>query len=326
MSNKMKKNQIKKLFKSILRIRLIEEGLMNLYKEQDMRCPTHFSIGQEAVASGVCANLNLNDNVISAHRSHAHYLAKGGSLKAMIAELYGKSTGCASGKGGSMHLVDPDVNFLGCVPIVGSAIPIGVGAAFGNKLKNKKILTAIFIGDGAIETGVFHESINFAALHSLPILFICENNNYSVNTGLDERQPSNRKIVDIVRGHGIQSHLEDGQEVEKVFEIVKKSIYSMKENPHPVFFEFETYRWLEHCGPNYDNQLNYRPDGEFEKWIKRDPLKLIKSKLLKDKIIDNDTLVSYENEIRNDFEEAVNFAKSSPFPEKSEMYKHVFPN
>lgn len=321
----MNNDQYKKLLKSILRIRLIEEGIINLYQEQEMRCPTHFSIGQEAVASGVCANLSLNDNVISAHRSHAHYLAKGGSLKAMIAELYGKSTGCSSGKGGSMHLVDPSVNFLGCVPIVGSTIPIGVGAAFGDKLKNKKNLTTIFIGDGAVETGVFHESINFAALHSLPILFICENNNYSVNTTLSERQPKNRKISDLVRGHGIDSYYQDGQDVEKVFNLVKENVDKIKHDSKPVFFEFETYRWLEHCGPNNDNELNYRPKGEFERWLKRDPLKLISSKLITKNIIDYDTIKLYEKEIKNDFNKAVKFAKNSSFPKETELYKHVFP-
>ena len=321
----MKNDQIINLFKSILRIRLVEEGIINLYQDQEMRCPTHFSIGQEAVASGVCANLYLDDNVISAHRSHAHYLAKGGSLKGMIAELYGKSTGCASGKGGSMHLVDPSVNFLGCVPIVGSTIAIGVGAAFGDKLKNKNNLTTIFIGDGAVETGVFHESINFAALHSLPILFICENNNYSVNTTLKERQPQNRKIVDLVKGHGLDAYFEDGQDVEKVFELVKQNVKKIKINPQPIFLEFETYRWLEHCGPNNDNELNYRPEGEFERWVKRDPLKLILSKLLNKKIVDNETLICFEKEIKQDFDDAVKFAKMSPFPKKSELFEHVFP-
>ena len=154
-----------------------------------MRCPTHFSIGQEAVAAGVCKSLRLEDYVISAHRSHAHYIGKGGNLRAMFAELYGKVDGCASGKGGSMHLIDLSVNFLGCVPIVGSTIPIGVGAAFGAMLQDRAAVTVIFFGDAATETGVFHESVNFAAVHHLPVLFVCENNLYSVNTPLDVRQP-----------------------------------------------------------------------------------------------------------------------------------------
>ena len=189
----------------MLKIRRVEERVQALYPEGDMRCPTHFSIGQEAVAAGVCRNLRTEDYVISAHRSHAHYIGKGGSLRAMFAELYGKVDGCASGKGGSMHLIDLSVNFLGCVPIVGSTIPIGVGAAFGAMLQDRAAVTVIFFGDAATETGVFHESVNFAAVHHLPVLFVCENNLYSVNTPLDVRQPGNRTIAELARGHGIRT-------------------------------------------------------------------------------------------------------------------------
>ena len=185
------------LYRSMLKIRRVEERIQALYSQGDMRCPTHFSIGQEAVAAGVCGNLRLEDYVISAHRSHAHYIGKGGNLRAMFAELYGKVDGCASGKGGSMHLIDLSVNFLGCVPIVGSTIPIGVGASFGAMLQDRPALTVIFFGDAATETGVFHESVNFAAVHRLPVLFVCENNLYSVNTPLDVRQPGNRTIAEL---------------------------------------------------------------------------------------------------------------------------------
>ena len=193
------------LYRSMLKIRRVEERVQALYPEGDMRCPTHFSIGQEAVAAGVCQSLRLEDHVISAHRSHAHYIGKGGNLRAMFAELYGKVDGCASGKGGSMHLIDLSVNFLGCVPIVGSTIPIGVGASFGAMLQDRAAVTAIFFGDAATETGVFHESVNFAAVHHLPVLFVCENNLYSVNTPLDVRQPGNRTIAELARGHGIRT-------------------------------------------------------------------------------------------------------------------------
>ena len=206
----------RELFRSMLKVRLVEERIIKLYPEGDMRCPTHLSIGQEAVAVGVCANLEPSDYAISAHRSHAHYLAKGGNVSSMFAELYGKAAGCASGKGGSMHLVDLDVNFLGCVPIVGSTIPIGVGAAFGAWLKETRPVTVIFFGDGAAETGVFHESLNFANVHRLPVLFVCENNLYSVNTPMGPRQPPTRTIVDLAKGHAIKAHEADGQDVEGV--------------------------------------------------------------------------------------------------------------
>ena len=157
------------MFRKLLRARLVEDRIVALYPEQEMRCPTHISIGQEAVAVGICAHLQAEDYVMSAHRSHAHYLAKGGDLKAMFAELYGKETGCAHGKGGSMHLIDRSVGFLGCVPIVGSTIPIGVGAALGARMQNEPRITVIFFGDGAAETGVFYESLNFAAVDKLPM-------------------------------------------------------------------------------------------------------------------------------------------------------------
>ena len=176
----MNKKQKIELLYSMIRMRMVEEKIANKYSEQEMRCPVHLSIGQEAIASGICLNLEKKDQVLSAHRSHFHYLAKGGNLKKMISEIYGKETGCAGGKGGSMHLIDINAGLVAAVPIVGSTIPIGVGLAWANKLDKSKRIVVIFFGEGATEEGVFYESINFAALHSLPVLFVCENNYYSV--------------------------------------------------------------------------------------------------------------------------------------------------
>src|SRR4029450_5645088 len=221
------------LYRSMLKIRRVEERIQALYSQGDMRCPTHFSIGQEAVAAGVCRHLRREDHVISAHRSHAHYIGKGGSLRAMFAELYGKVDGCASGKGGSMHLIDLSVNFLGCVPIVGSTIPIGVGASFGAMLQDRSAVTVIFFGDAATETGVFHESVNFAAVHQLPVLFVCENNLYSVNTPLETRQPANRTIAELVRGHGIRTSQHDGQLVETVDAVAGETVDYIRSKGRP---------------------------------------------------------------------------------------------
>jgi len=162
-----------KLYREMLRIRIVEETISKKYPEGKMRCPVHLSIGQEAPPVGICANLTASDQIVSAHRSHAHYLAKGGGLKPMLAELYGKKTGCAKGVGGSMHLIAPEMGMVAAVPIVGSSVPIAVGLAWGNKLSKNGKVVAVFFGDGAIEEGSFHESLNFAALHSLPILFVC---------------------------------------------------------------------------------------------------------------------------------------------------------
>ena len=181
------KHLSKKIFYKMLRIRSIEENISKRYFEWKMRCPVHLSIGQEAPAVGVMENLLKEDQIVTAHRSHAHYLAKGGDLKSMIAELYGKETGCAKGKGGSMHLIDLKAGVAAAVPIVGSTIPIGVGLAWSMKLKKNKNIVVIFFGDGATDQGVFHESLNFAALQKLPILFVCENNNYAIHTKLSNR-------------------------------------------------------------------------------------------------------------------------------------------
>ena len=289
-----------------------------------MRCPTHFSIGQEAVAAGVCANLRPIDYAISAHRSHAHYIAKNGSIRAMIAELYGKTTGCASGKGGSMHLIDLSVNFLGCVPIVGSTIPIGVGAAFGTMLDNASALTAVFFGDAATETGVFHESVNFAALHKLPVLFVCENNLYSVNTPLDLRQPPNRTITALTRGHGIPALQNDGQTVETVYSTSAEAVAHIRAGKGPILLEYFTYRWLEHCGPLEDIHLGYRTQQELDAWMARCPLRLFRRELEIANLLDEAAHAAFDKEIADEIDDAISFARASAFPDRAELKRHVY--
>jgi TPP-dependent pyruvate/acetoin dehydrogenase alpha subunit len=312
------------LYRSMLKIRRVEERIKDLYPQGDMRCPTHFSIGQEAVAAGVCRHLRAEDHVISAHRSHAHYIGKGGSLRAMFAELYGKVDGCASGKGGSMHLIDLSVKFLGCVPIVGSTIPIGVGASFGAMLQDHSAVTVIFFGDAATETGVFHESVNFAAVHQLPVLFVCENNLYSVNTPLAERQPANRTITELVRGHGIKTSQHDGQLVEVVDAAAAETIAHLRTKGGPALLEFMTYRWLEHCGPLGDLHLGYRTQEEFDLWVARCPIRLHRELLEDDGVMDEAAHVAMDSEIAAEIDDAVTFAQKSPFPARAELNRHIF--
>jgi TPP-dependent pyruvate/acetoin dehydrogenase alpha subunit len=312
------------LYRSMLKIRRVEERIKDLYPQGDMRCPTHFSIGQEAVAAGVCRHLRAEDHVISAHRSHAHYIGKGGSLRAMFAELYGKVDGCASGKGGSMHLIDLSVNFLGCVPIVGSTIPIGVGASFGAMLQDRSATTVIFFGDAATETGVFHESVNFAAIHRLPVLFVCENNLYSVNTPLAERQPANRTITELVRGHGIKTSQHDGQLVETVDVAAAETIAHLRTTGGPALLEFMTYRWLEHCGPLGDLHLGYRSQDEFDLWVARCPIRLHRKLLEDDGVMDEAAHVAMDAEIAAGIDDAVTFAQKSPFPARADLNRHIF--
>ncbi len=314
----------RKMLHDILRIRTIEARIKDLYAEQEMRCPTHFSIGQEAVAVGVCAHLRQEELITSAHRSHAHYLAKGGDLEAMLAELYGKATGCAAGKGGSMHLIDQSVGFLGAVPLVGSTIAIGVGAAMSSVLQGRPLLTVIFFGDGATETGVFHESLNFAAVHKLPVVMVCENNLYSVLTPLAWRHPEGREIVQLAQGHGVFSRQGDGNDADEVYALAGEAIERARGGRGPAFLEFKTYRWLEHCGPKDDQHLGYRPPGEFDSWLARDPLKLYAARLRERGIVTEAEVATMARAIAAEIDDAVAFAKASPFPTRDQLTAHVY--
>ena len=297
-----------KLFESMLRIRLVEESIANKYSEQKMRCPTHLSIGQEAIAVGVCANLTSQDQVLSTHRAHAHYLAKGGCLNSMMAEIYGKVSGCSKGMGGSMHLIDTSVGFMGSTAIVGNTIPVAVGLALEKKLTHKKSIACVFFGDGATEEGAFYESVNFAIIHSLPILFICENNLYSVYSGLEVRQPVDRKIYKMARAMGISAQHGNGNDVEEVARKVKQAKTMIMKSGGPQFLEFDTYRWREHCGPNFDNNIGYREESEFLKWKKKDPLKNFYSENSQ-KYIDRKI-----DTISQEIDDAHQFADDSKFP------------
>ncbi len=314
----------KELYFSMLRIRMVEERIADLYSEQEMRCPVHLSIGQEAVAVGVCEHLFDNDIVMSAHRAHAHYLAKGGNLKSMLAELYGKETGCAMGKGGSMHLVDLNSGFSAAVPIVGSTIPIAVGVAWAFKMKNSGNIVTVFLGDGATEQGVFFESLDFASLKNVPILFVCENNFYSVYSQLDVRQALDRKISVLAKSHGIKTFTGDGNNINHVSEIAKEAVEFIKVNNAPAFIELETFRWLEHCGPNDDNGLGYRKKGELDKWLKRDPISTYEGLIIEKKQLTEKGISEIKEMISNEIDEAFKFAKESPFPEPSILNQHIY--
>ena len=302
------------LHHTMLLIRTVELRIAELYAEQEMRCPVHLTVGQEAAEAGACLALEQRDYVLSHHRSHGHYLAKGGSLKAMMAEIYGKASGCAKGVGGSMHLIDLEAGFLGAAPIVGSTIPIAVGVALGTKMRKEDRVTMVFLGDGATETGVFHESLNFASLKQLPIVFVCENNLYSVYSPLSVRQPEARPIVDLARAHRIESYAGDGNDAEAVYGLCKQAVNKARAGQGPTFLEFATYRWLEHCGPNYDNDIGYRTEEEFQIWKEQCPIARSEKRLLQTKVVGQDAFVDMARGLRDEMDAAVTFAKQSPFP------------
>jgi pyruvate dehydrogenase E1 component alpha subunit len=315
---------LKSLYLGMVRVRMVEETIANFYREQEMRCPVHLSIGQEAPAVGVCKALAKTDYVLSSHRCHAHYLAKGGALKPMIAELYGKETGCCQGKGGSMHLVDLKAGFLGAAPIVGSTIPIAVGVAMGTVMKGKDNVTVAFFGDGATEEGVFHESLNFAVLKNLPVLFVCENNFYSVYSPLSVRQPAGLEIASLARAHGVESFQVDGNDVAKVYEITKSAVERVRKTKAPMFLELTTYRWREHCGPNYDNNIGYRSEVEFKEWQEHCPIAAVEKNEEIISLFDTDEIASEKAKIIAEIDDAFQFAKASKFPEQKTMFEGVF--
>jgi len=300
------KSILLKLYFEMLRIRRIEEAIAARYPEQQMRCPVHLSIGQEAIAVGVCKALLQTDQIVSSHRAHAHYLAKGGSLRKMIAEIYGKKTGCCQGWGGSMHLVDLEHGMMGSTPIVGGSIPIGVGLAFAAHLKREPHLTVIFFGEGSTEEGVWAESLNFAALKRLPVLFVCENNLYSVYSPLHVRQPLSRSRLQIARAHGLHVDSGDGNVVEEVLEKSQSAVAHIHSGKGPVYLEFTTYRFREHCGPNFDNHIGYRTHEEAASWETRCPLKRLSHQF------DDESI---RQQIDDEIIDAFQFALNSPFPE-----------
>ncbi len=317
------KNKIK-LLNKMLRIRCVEEKISSRYQQLEMRCPVHLSIGQEAIAVGVCENLKKDDKIVTTHRSHAHFLAKGGSLNKMIAELHGKVSGCAKGLGGSMHLIDLKAGVYAAVPIVGSTIPIGTGIAWANKLKKKKDIVVAFFGDGATEEGVFFESLDFAALHKLPILFVCENNEYSVYSHISKRQSNRRSITKIAKSIGVDSMKINGNSIEDVYLKSKTIIKNIKKKPSPFLIELKTYRNLEHCGPNNDDQLGYRNKRYLNFWKNKCPIKNYKQSLVRKKFLSNDKEINMKNKIENEINKAFKFAKNSKFPKKEILNQYIY--
>lgn len=294
----------------MLLIRRVEEAIARHYPEQKMRCPVHLSIGQEAAAVGICAALGSADQAVSTHRSHAHYLAKGGDLDALIAELHGKATGCCGGRGGSMHLSDRDAGFLASTAIVGNSIPVGVGMALAQQVRGATDIACVFLGDGAAEEGAFYESANFAAVRNLPVLFACENNLYSVYSPLSKRQPAGRSLTQLARAIGLVSHTVDGNDVQAVYAQASEAVSALRAGGGPHFIEMTTYRWLEHCGPFDDDHLNYRPHGELDDWKRRDPIRAEVARLK----ASDAWLSQTEREIAARIDAAFAKAHAAPFP------------
>jgi len=307
------------LLERMIFIRAVEETIAEQYSEQEMRCPVHLSIGQEAAAAAAGLCLRNTDYAISTHRGHAHYLACGGDLDAMIAELYGKVTGCARGRGGSMHLIDRGVGFMGTTAIVGNSIPIGLGLAKAIQLNDSDGVACIFVGDAAIETGSFYETANFAATAHLPVLFVCENNLYSVYTSMEARQPSGRRIHEMAAAIGLSTWGGNGNDAEESMDLIGEAVALIRAGGGACLVELSTYRWREHCGPNYDNDLGYRTVEEFESWQHKDPIKSLEARLGDDPLA-MIRLAEYREKVAARIAEAFAKAKAASFPLSEEAY------
>ena len=321
---KIKQTVSCELLRRMKRVRMVEETIAERYPDGKMRCPIHLCIGQEAVAAGVGLGLKKNDFTVSTHRGHGHYLGKGGNLNAMIAEIYGKATGCSDGKGGSVHLIDESVGFMGSTDIVAGTIPVGVGLGLSIQLQGTNQISCVFLGDAAVEEGVFYESVNFAALKKLPVLFICENNFYSIQSPLFVRQPKSRTIHKMVEAIGCPAKQGDGNDVEAVYENVVRAVSRIRQGKGPYFLEFYTYRWREHCGPKFDHNNLYRTNQEYLKWKKRDPILIFEKKILGRKDIPKQDITRMEIAIKHEVDLAFDFAEESPFPSVDNLGQGVY--
>ncbi|MBI5886735.1 MAG: thiamine pyrophosphate-dependent dehydrogenase E1 component subunit alpha [Deltaproteobacteria bacterium] len=312
-----------KMYTSMLRIRLFEERIAALYPEQEMQCPVHLCIGQEAIAAGVCMRLEEKDYVFSNHRGHGHCLAKGSAMAPLFAEFYGRKTGCSRGKGGSMHVIDVKNGILGTSAIVGGGIPMGVGAALASRIRGDGRVTVIFFGDGASEEGVFYESFNFAALKRLPVVFVCENNFYATNSPQAARQASCRisSAAAAFDAHGVCI---DGNDVTAVYEAAGAAIANARDGGEPSLIEAITYRWKGHVGPNADFENGCRPKDELFDWLDRCPIRTFKARLLECGAMTDEEMSETATIIDKEIDTAVAFAKASPFPGASDLLSDVY--
>lgn len=310
-------SDIERIYRSLQLIRRTEEEVARLYPSDVIRSPVHLSIGQEFVSVAVCDVLRGDDAVSPTYRGHAAYIAKGGPLRGLMAELYGKSTGIAGGKGGSMHLIDASHSILGASAVVGTTIPLSVGYALAFKRSKSEQVAVSFFGDGATEEGVFTESLNFAALHKLPVLFVCENNDYAIHTPTHRRWATNR-LCERVATYGIEAHRVDHGDIIRLRALVAGCIDKLRAGQGPIFIECLTYRWLEHVGPNEDYLQGYRDRADLEPWVENDQVKKMGLLLAPER------RSAIDAEIEREIADAIAFAEASAFPQIEALHSNVF--
>jgi len=309
------------LYKTMYMIRKVEETIQAHYPEDEMKTPMHMSMGEEAIVTGVCHALNPKDQVLGSYRSHGIYIAKAQETDKFFAEMYGKATGTSKGKAGSMHLLAPEAGLVCTSAIVGSSIPVALGFAFANKHAKNNRITAVFFGDGAIDEGVFWESLNFACLRKLPVLFICEDNGFAVHSPTSERHGYN-SIADIVSKFDCDVFKSKSSDAEVIYNLAREAVKNIKKSARPCFLYLRYYRYLEHVGVFEDFKAGYRSREEFEEWLKVDPVRLQREKLLK--LIGEDETVSLENKINEIVESSRLMAKNAEFPPINTAFEDTY--
>jgi TPP-dependent pyruvate/acetoin dehydrogenase alpha subunit len=309
---------IRRVYRSLYLIRRVEEEVARIYPTDKIKSPVHLSIGQEPVAVGVCDPLRKDDVLFGTYRDHATYIAKGGDLRKMMAELYGKATGCAKGKGGSMHLIDLSVGAMGASAIVGTTIPHAVGYAWSLRYEKKDTIVVSMFGDGAVDEGAFHESLNFAGAKKLPLLFVCENNHYAIHSHHLTRHATDN-LCERARSYGMPAERIENNDVLAIRAKVAEAVEELrKTGKGPRFLECMTYRLKEHVGPNDDYHFGYRKKSEAEPWIQGDPVKTMAER------VPAAERAVIEREVEAQVKDAIDFAERSPFPDLQELYTDLY--
>jgi acetoin:2,6-dichlorophenolindophenol oxidoreductase subunit alpha len=304
----MRENIALELYRVMLKIRFFEEKVCSLYPRQEIKTPVHLSIGQEAISTGLCSVLKKHDRVFGTHRGHGLYIAKGGNIRKLAAELYGKKNGCSGGKGGSMHIVDHKKGVFGTSSIVGGNIPLAVGSALNSRISGDGAVSCAVFGDGAVDEGVFFESLNFASLKKLPVIFVCENNFYAVHSHVSARQPHDNIFQ---RGgcFGVESVRVDGNDAERVREVSLKAVKRARSGTGPSLLECRTYRFKTHVGPESDAELDFPPKKYLAEWLKKDPLRFLRGKLVAEKVLSAAEDKKIKSSLSSEIEDAFLYAK-----------------
>jgi TPP-dependent pyruvate/acetoin dehydrogenase alpha subunit len=314
------RDKMVEMYRKMLEIRHFEEKVYHLFVQGILPGTVHLYTGQEAVAVGVCSNLRKDDFITSTHRPHGHFIAKGGTLRELMAELYAKKTGCSKAKGGSMHLCNLEVGIPPSIAIVAAAVPVASGMGLAIKMKRTDQVVACFFGDGATNEGAWHEGLNAAAIWKLPVIFVCENNIYAASTRTSTMMPV-KNVVDRASAYGIPGIMVDGNDVLAVHNVVQEAVAKARNRLGPSLIECFTYR---HSGHSRGDPAPYRPKEEVEEWLKKDPIVRFRKKLVELKILTEHEAVQIEKSVLSDIDEAVSFAEKSPSPNPEEALQDVF--